>query len=196
MTGVEFREVMTGQITLGAADPWAGYRGSASVGVILNATVTIDSVKAFLADPRHPGVLTVDFVAPRWGEQIAGGTGQFGLFVPSGQARTTHMLYELPVVIDGRRYWLRGVKYVTVSGIWRMWSATTTLLTTVHAGDDNTGAVVGAGVLRLDLPGLFSMLGTMRGANGRWSNRVWAVARFLAFFAGGLFSTYVLRRPA
>ncbi len=196
MTGVEFREVMTGQVTFGAVDPWAGYRASASAGVILEARVTIDNITEFIADPHHPGVLTVDFVAPRWGEQIAGGTGQFGLFVPSDQDRTRHMVYELPVVIDGRRYWLRGVKHVTVSGIWRMWSATTTLLATVHAGADNTGPVVGAGVLRLDLPGLLSMLGTMSGANGRWPSRVWAVTRFLAFFAGGLFSTYVLRRPA
>lgn len=197
MSGVTFREVMTGQLTLGTADPRAGYQNPNSVGFVVDATIDIPDLTAFLDDPNHRGGLFADVEVPRWGEQFGSRVGgAFGLFTPTEHARTTHMVYELPVTIDGRPHWIVGVKQIRVEAIWRLWPATTTLYTTVHEGRDSSGAVVGAGIVRLNLSGVLAMLATMRGTRARWPVRGWNVLRFLTFFTTGLVSTYLLRRRA
>lgn len=196
MTGVAFDEVMAGQVTMGEKDPWTGYLGEGTVGMVLRATVEIDDIAAFVDDPDHAARLRTTVDAPRLGERFSSHAGLFGLFVPTDEARTTQMVYEWPVLIDGREHWVRGAKDVTVAAPWRMWPATTTLLTTVHDGSDSSGPVVAAGILRLGVPELLSMIGTMRGVGVGPLRRSWAVLRFLSFFCGGLVSTYVLRRRA
>ncbi|KAA0017062.1 hypothetical protein [Antrihabitans cavernicola] len=184
--GLRFREVMTGQVTMGEKDPWVGYRSPASAAVTFTARITIEDIGTFLADPDHAAALSADLDVPRLGGRIASRGGVFGVFTPTDDARTTHIRYELPITIDDRPHWLHGVKVVTVAAPWRLWPATTTLLTFIHEGVDDSGAIVGAGVLKMGAGKLIRSVTTLRGA----------VAQYLSFFAGGLISTYLLRRRA
>lgn len=198
--GVRFDEVMTGRLALGETDPRAGYRSPGAVGVVLRCRIRIADVDAFLDDPAHGAELLGDVDIPVLGGRFESEAGRFGLFVPSGSARLTHMVYESRVVIDGRPHWFHGHKEIRVAGPWRLWPATTTLLVTLHDGageSEDAGPVVGAGVLRLRPTDFLSLLGSLRATGGATARRRWAArGRFTVFFAGGLVSTYLLRRRA
>jgi hypothetical protein len=194
--GVRFREEMAGQLTTGETDPIAGYRGRGTGAITMYAAIEIADVPAFIADPGHNAELTAEIDIPRLGGRFTSGVGHFGLFVPTEDARVTNMVYELPVVIDGEDHLLRGVKPIRVAAPWRLWPATTTLLTTLHQGDSAEGKVVAAGALRLGMKELVAMVRTMEGTADWAVERWWRVAQFLGFFTGGLVSTYLLRRRA
>jgi hypothetical protein len=213
MSGLTFREVMTGQLSLREPDPRKGYRKPGSVGIAFRARVEIADIAAFLADPQHPGVLITNVEVPRWGAQLPDATGRFALFAPvaaqpgcesfrspgtpkrltaDDRSRGTQMIYETPVLINGEPHRLCGVKELRIAGPWRLWPATTTLFVEVRQGADGVGAVVGSGILRLSLSGFVAMLATMRGTGGPL--RQVAVVRFMVFFVRGLVATYLLRR--
>jgi hypothetical protein len=196
MGGVTFREVMTGQLTAGETDPRAAYSGHGTSGIRLMATINIADLRTFFEDPTHSASMVADLDMPRIGGRLTNVTGRFGLFVPTGDARSTQMLYELPLTIEGREHFLRGVKNIRVAAPWRMWPATTTLLTTLHEGDTDVGKVVAAGILRIRPLGVIGMLSTLRGIGEHAVGYAGPVVEFLTFFVGGLFSTYVLRRRA
>ena len=74
-------------------------------------------------------------------------SGVFGLFSPSGDPALTYMVYELSFAHGGHRWYLAGKKHVKLGSPLRLWGETTTLYTTLHQGEDATGAIAGAGVL-------------------------------------------------
>jgi hypothetical protein len=72
-----------------------------------------------------------------------------------------------------------------------MWKQTTTLYTTLHAGTDKSGPVVGAGVLSLGVMDLIRMLGTVHATNADSPTQAAAaIARFGQFFLGQLWDSY------
>ncbi|MFG1783113.1 hypothetical protein ACGFIU_11785 [Rhodococcus oryzae] len=196
VAGIRFGETMTGQITLGETDPRSGYRNPGAFGVVVRGTIHIEDLGAFLDDPRHEARLAGEVDIPSLGGRFESDSGRFGLFTPTEQARMTHMVYELGVDIGGVGHWFRGHKEIRVAGPWRLWPATTTLLVTLHEGD-REGPVVAAGMLRLRLTAFTALLGSLTVTGGVSMWRRWATSgRFTAFFAGGLISTYLLRRRA
>lgn len=194
--GVTFREVMSGQLMVGESDPSAGYRARGTAAIRVTATVTILDIDEFLRDPAHGAALSAELDVPRVAGPVQSTEGQFGLFVPTGDARTTHMRYELPLVVDGQPHLLQGIKTITPDAAWRLWHATTTLHTTLYDISESDVKIVAAGVLRLRPFGLLAMLKSMQGTGPRRSTRICSVAQFLSFFVGGLVSTYVLHRRA
>jgi hypothetical protein len=194
--GVTFREVMKGQLKLGETDPSTGYRGAGTAAITMTATVTIDDVRAFVRDPVHTAVLCADLDLPKIAGPTQSAAGRFGLFVPTADARTTQMRYELPLQVDGKPHLLRGIKTITPAGPWLLWRATTTLHATLHDVTDSDEQIVAAGILRLGPFGLLAMMRTMHGTGARPWVRTRSVAQFLGFFVGGLVSTYLLHRRA
>src|ERR1041384_4661958 len=53
--GIRFGETMRGQIALRCADPAEGYTDAAAFGAELHASVNIDNLDSFIADPLHRG---------------------------------------------------------------------------------------------------------------------------------------------
>jgi hypothetical protein len=191
--GITFREMMSGPFALGETDPAAGAeRGQRSgTKLTMHATVTVRDVQRFIADPKHAGELVGEVDFPAFGDGIPARRGVFNLFSPGGDPQLKHMVYELAFEHAGQRYYLAGKKEVRDDKGFDLLSDTTTLYTRLHQGDDASGPVVGAGVLRLAMKDFASLLATIRpiGASSAGDGTE-AVLRFAKFFAGQLIDTY------
>lgn len=193
-TGITFRETMAGGFTLGATDPRSGAAGSEVLA--MHATIHIDDIAGFVADPAHTADLTghIDF-APM-GVAIPAESGRFGLFTPSGDPALAYMVYELGFRYAGESWYLAGKKHVRCGAPWHLWGQTTTLYTTLHRGVDASAPIAGAGVLRLGVAELFKLLGTLHATEAAGTGpAAAAVWRFFRFFSGELLRSYVLQRP-
>ncbi len=194
--GLGFRETMAGGFALGASDAQDGARRGAATPLALHATIHIDDMAAFVADPQHAAGLTghIDF-AP-FGSALPGQSGRFGLFSPSDDPALTYMVYELGFRHAGQDYYLAGKKHVRLGGPWRLWGETTTLYSSLHAGTDASGPVVGAGVLRLGVRELLRLLRTVHASNAPTPRAgLGAIWQFFKFFSAELVRTYVRRAP-
>ena len=151
--GITFDETMLGAFALGTSEPEDGAEAGelAGTALVMNATVTIADLDAFIADPKHEGRLkgSIDF-APL-GTGLRADDGVFNLFSPSKSAGLKYMVYEMAFRHQGKARYLAGKKHVRDDPGFDLWSDTTTLFTTLHDGTDATAPVIGAGVLRLDM---------------------------------------------
>ena len=194
--GLAFRETMAGRFSLGATEPRAGAAAQGGAGLALHATIHIDDMAAFAADPRHLAGLTghIDF-AP-FGLAIPAESGVFGLFSPSDDPALSYMIYEVGFRHAGQAWYLAGKKHVRLGAPWTLWGQTTTLYTTLHQGEDDGGPVAGAGVLRLGVPQLLRLLGTVHARNAPDTRAgLRAVLGFFRFFVAELVRTYLRRAP-
>lgn len=190
--GVGYRLAMAGGFQLGATDPQAGERGGAATPLTLHATVHIDDLAAFIADPRHPAGLTgrIDF-GPLGLVALPAESGCFGLFGAgdrADQAAGASIAYELRFVHAGRSWCLVGKKQLRTGGPWRLWRDLGTLHTTLHQGVDASGEVVGAGVLQLDVADLLRLLRSLHASNAASARAgfgaVWRFVKFFTSWAG------------
>jgi cholesterol oxidase len=102
------------------------------------------------------------------------------------------MRYQMTLsAADGQHYWFEGVKHLHDDPGLDLWADVTTLYITVSRGAEPGGALVGRGVLRIHPTDLIKQLRTMRAVNAHSATeRLEAVARFGAHFAGALWSVY------
>jgi choline dehydrogenase-like flavoprotein len=195
--GITFTETMTGNFALGETEPKAGEAAGKKAGttLALHATIEIDDLDRFVADPSHSGHISghIDF-APL-GMNLPGDRGVFRLFSPTDQKGLSLMIYELAFSKEGQPYYLAGQKEVENDKKGAdLFSDTTTLLTRVHKGADAKAPVVGAGVLTLGLADLTKMTSTMRVLNAKNpGDYIKALATFIKFFMGNLWDTYGLK---
>jgi predicted acylesterase/phospholipase RssA len=192
-SGVMFNETMKGRFALGVTDPREVAEMPEGEGgtLAIHVTVHIDDIDRFVEDPSHKGVLTgrVDF--PPFITQHHASTGVFNLFCPSDDPRMTLMVYELGFRHEGRDYYLAGHKEVRDDPGIDVWKDTTTLFTTLHEGTDRTGPIVGAGVLRLGVNELASLVASMRPTNAPGlATKTSAIAKFGKLFLRELWTTY------
>lgn len=190
--GVSFRETMSGQFSLSMTD--AHFGASTATALAMHATIHINDITAFVADPQHRADLTghIDF-AP-FGFAIPAESGLFGLFVPSGDPALTYMVYELGFQNQGKPYYLAGKKNLHIGAPWKLWRETTTLYTTLHEGSDASGQVIGTGVLRLGATELLRLLLTVHATNvPTFTRAIYSICIFFRFFSVHLLRTYVLQ---
>jgi predicted acylesterase/phospholipase RssA len=195
--GISFRETMSGAFALGETDPQAGAAKGVADGTRLSmhASIAIQDIHAFVADPQHRGGINGHIDFPAFGENIPAYGGVFQLFSPSGEAKLKWMVYELAFKHQGKPYYLAGKKNVRAESIFRMWADTTTLFTQLHAGVDSSGPVVGAGVLTLGVGDLIKLMSTFHATGTDSSSaRLRAVASFVGFFLKELWRSYILKR--
>ena len=191
--GITFREQMSGPFALGASDPRAGETDAKRTGTTLtmHATVTVHDVDRFVSDPQHAGDLAGEIDFAPFGNGISSQRGVFKLFSPSDEPRMRYMVYELGFRHGGDDYYLAGKKEVRDDPGFDMLSDTTTLYTRLYKGNDATGEVVGAGVLRLDMGDFAKLLTTIRPVGAKsMLEGAQAVERFGRFFAGQLIESY------
>lgn len=194
--GLSFRETMAGGFTLGIPDLQDKHvRTNASASLAMHATIHIEDMATFVADPQHRADLTghIDF-AP-FGMAIPAESGVFGLFSPSHDPKLVYMIYELAFQHTNQAYYLAGKKQVRIGAPWKLWRETTTLYTKLHKGRDASGPVVGTGVLRLGVADLLRLLRTVHATNAPTAKHaLTAVWRFFRFFSVELIRIYFLRR--
>ena len=162
--------------------------------------MTTDDLDATLSDERHPlklaGMVTAPVLSSR---PLVVTRGELRLMTreharPGGQ----RMEYLLNLLSEaGEAYYLEGYKDLFDDPGPDLWKDTTTLLVSLHKGQDATAPCIGRGFLRLTAEEFARQLTTLRVLNARDSGqRLEALARFGSFFFGALYDTYVRRMAA
>jgi predicted acylesterase/phospholipase RssA len=191
--GMTFRETMAGGFTLGETDPSAGSEKGKLAGHILamHATITIQDLNRFIADPTHLGQINGSIDFDPFGQNIPAKAGVFNLFSPTEQPGLKLMVYEMAFLSNGQDYYVAGKKEVRNDSDMEMWKETTTLFTQLHEGTDKTGRVVGAGILTLGPLDLMKMVSTMHALNAASPvEGTKATMTFGRFFLGQLWESY------
>lgn len=192
--GITFRETMAGGFTLGESDPATGSDKGKLAGKILSmhATISIQDLDRFIADPDHLGQINGSIDFAEFGQNIPAKSGVFNLFSPGGQPGLRLMVYEMAFAANGQDYYLAGKKEVRDDSLFKLWHETTTLLTQLHQGVDKTGPVVGAGILTLGPLDLMQMVSGMHVLNAASTAEGFAaMTKFGRFFLGKLWDSYV-----
>jgi hypothetical protein len=202
MTGLRFRETMTGRIALRALDPVDGYERVDGFAAISRIMIDIADVAAFVAAADHESQMRAEVVIPVLGGRFVTTDGRFVCFRPGMGPHgkpVQQMIYTARLVNDDRTYDMSARKVLEPKGlrIWRVWRDTTTLLVTLHdvtpdADKDGFRPRHLAGVISLTLPAFVRQLTTMHpyGEGGWWKRRR-AVIAYMAFFVKGLFRIYL-----
>jgi predicted patatin/cPLA2 family phospholipase len=191
--GLNFCETMSGPFSLGTSDPHDGAQKGEAAGTSLaiHCNIAINDLHRFLSDPNHLAGMTghIDFTP--FGENIPVDWGTFNLFSPAEDPKLKLMVYQLAFVHHGKSYFLEGKKEVRDDPGLDLWTDTTTLYTQLHEGDDQTGPVVGAGILHIGASGLIKLISTMHPTNASSiKEKSEALLKFGRFFLGELWETY------
>lgn len=199
MTGLRFRETMTGRLAARCDDPVRGYRAAHAVSTAMHVEVDIVDVDEFVAAERHVALMRAEFVIPVLGGRFVSDDGAFTCFQrgedPAGRP-IQQLLYTATLMNDDRVYEMSARKMLQPRGF-RVWRDTTTLYVRfddVTADADTERPRHHAGIVRITPGAFLAQLTTMHphGSDEAWS-RLRALLRYLGFFAGGLVRTYVLR---
>ena len=193
VTGIAFSETMSGGVRLGESDFRSGEHKARQAGDILamHARVDIPDLERFIHDPEHAGALAGSIDYPPFGNAIPSHNGRFNLFSPTGRPDSKLMIYEMGFVLHGEPCYLAGRKVVLDDPGLDMWSDTTTLYTRLHRGEDDSGEIIGAGILTLGLSELMSLLASMEVTGGDGvKDKALTLARFGHFFLGQLWDSY------
>ena len=185
MSGLTFRETMSGPVALGPADPEAGAADPNAKNLAIHCEISIDDVDRFVDDREHTGSITGSVEYEALGGELPVTKGIFNLFSPGGPSERL-MQYRLAFEHDGKPYFLDGAKHVHDDPGFDVWKDTTTLHTVLHEGSDASGPVVGAGILSLGVEALARMMSTMRPVDGG----IEPLAKFGKVFLGSLWEEY------
>ena len=194
--GVRFTERMTGPFSTRVTDDFesaatAGRQDDSRLTFVL--TVIADDLDLLLEDPSHRGRLVGTVEAPALAEgALTVRNGDFGLFVedpddPDGR----RMTYRMDLAsADGGAFHFDGFKRIRDDRGFDQWADTTTLFVTVSR-DDESGPVVGRGILRIRPQDFMKQMTTMdvSGAPGR-RGELAAMGRFGSYFTGSLRDVY------
>ncbi|MDG2239710.1 MAG: GMC oxidoreductase [Longimicrobiales bacterium] len=195
--GVQFTEAMRGFFSLGSDLDFAeaAEQGKESDSPLeFTLTVNSDDLYDMLRRPDHSASLYGSVSVPALStEPFSVTKGTFHLLtVDPDEVRTRRMTYKMPMEHpDGRTFFLHGFKRIHDDRGFDVWSDTTTLFVSVHEGEDESGPVVGRGVLRIKTKDFSKQLRTFKITNaGGIARRLKAMADFGKFFAGALYDTY------
>lgn len=197
---LSFTETLRGFFSFGTAQDYEtaerdGREACTSAAITL--TITTPALDSFLIDKRHTasaqGIVKVAGLTGSEGAAVRNGV--FNLFVAGrdGDCYRRRMLYHLPFRgADGKDYVLDGFKDIRDHGGFDVWSATTTLYTSVRAAD---GTVAARGIIRTLLPDFLKQLATFRisGTDSVWVKTT-GMARFFRLFLGTLYDVFA--RPS
>jgi len=185
--GLTFRETLSGGFSLGVTDPGAGEKKGMGTVLTLDAAIHIHDVPAFLSDPNHAADLYGHLSFPPWGENLPAERGVFNLFLTSGRPAAKVMVCELGFEHDGRHYFLAGRTEVKQGSAFALWRETTSLFARLHEGTDQTGPVVGAGILHIGISEIAQVISSMHVTHAESASaRTKALADFGRFFLGEL----------
>jgi len=185
VSGLTFKETMSGPVALGASDPEAGAADPSAAKLAVHCEIAIDDIDRFVDDRDHTGSITGSVEYEPFGGTLPVTSGIFNLFSP-GEPNERLMQYRLAFEHDGKPYFLDGRKHVHDDPGFDVWKDTTTLYTVLHEGSDDSGPVVGAGILGLGVEALTKMMSTMRSTD----DGLEPLVKFGKVFLGSLWETY------
>lgn len=196
--GIQFTETMRGHFCL---DPALDYAAAEKFGRDNNhpfeftLSVVSDDLETLLDTDAHSAVLLGTINAPLLSPQpLSALGGEFQLFVRDPETvGLRRMVYRVPLTAQtGERYFLYGYKLAQDQRGFDMWSDTTTLYISVHAGGDEHAPVLGRGILHIEPADFAKQMTTMRARNAEnAAQQLTAITRFGRFFAGAIAETYI-----
>ncbi|MFN0214953.1 MAG: GMC family oxidoreductase N-terminal domain-containing protein [Saprospiraceae bacterium] len=195
--GIEFTETMKGFFsTSEKSDFQRGFDAGKSANSPFEFTLTIQSedVDRLINEPDHKAYLAGTVIAPALSSTpLVAHKGIFNLFVDHKEEfNTKRMIYLMPLMTsDGADYYCEGFKEINADHGPRIWSETSTLYITLFAGKDNTGELLGKGILHIEPSDFLKQMTTMK-VTGSSSllQSLQVQLKFGKFFAGTLFDTY------
>jgi cholesterol oxidase len=195
--GLQFTEKMAGYFSTADVSDYApaAARGKADNSPMdFLLTIVTDDVDGMIADPEHAAKIYGTVNAPALSsDPLTVSEGTFNLFnINTDEANTRNMKYRMRLgTTDGRTFYFDGFKTVTHASLLQVWPATSTLYVTVRLGPDESGPVVGKGILHIRPTDFARQMTTMEIRNARSaSERAVSLAKFGKLFAGVLWETY------
>jgi len=195
--GVKFTEAMEGFFSNKVKDDFeVGAKRGKEDGSLFRFIVTIESddVETMMKNPDHKARLFGTVTAPALSsEALTATAGEFYLFVKDPNLPDTKLMrYKMRLMSEeGKVYYFDGRKIVHNDRGFDIWADTTTLYITVYEGGNESGPVVGKGILKILPKDLQQQMRTMQATNAdSMQHRLATLTRFGRFFAGELFDTY------
>jgi cholesterol oxidase len=198
MVGIRFTETMRGFFSTDVKDD--RYEDAERLGQQNNTpfaftlTITTPDIDAFTADSAHQATMTGTATAPSISsDPMQVSEGVFNLFVVDpARVDTRLMLYKMKLTTTaGRVLYFSGFKTVARDTVQQAWPDLSTLYITVRDGADESGPILGQGILHI-LPADFQKqmrsLETPGAAN--LADRARATAKFSQFFSSVVWRTY------
>ncbi|TQR88099.1 hypothetical protein D8S82_03300 [Mycobacterium hodleri] len=199
MTGVRFKETMTGRVALKSTDPVAGYAATSAFAMSMRASIETGNVAEFVGRAVPTARLRAEMVIPVVGGRFVSTHGTFELFRsgPGLDGKPARMMvYTAELVNDDRRIRMCATKYLQPS--WHPWGDSTTAhvtLTEISVRADGARPWCAAGLIKISPRNFLVQLTTMRGfgEGSTWKQRRRAVLTYADFFVRGLLKTYLQR---
>src|SRR6056297_637071 len=193
--GIAFREKMEGWFSLGTTSPDEGAQKGKeeNIKLSLHAAIYIHDLRDFMKNSTRSGMMAGHINFEPFDDYLPAKKGVFNLFVENEDhgPDTKWMIYEMEFEYKGKPYYLAGKKEIRDDPGFDLWEDTTTLKVQLHEGRDASGAVVGAGVLKLSKKELIKLLRSMHAiAADSSAERFNLIANFGAFFIGELWNSY------
>lgn len=198
MVGIRFTETMRGFFSTAIKDgryeeaERLGKQGNTPFDFTL--TITADDVDRFTSDSNHAATMTGTATAPSLSpDPMTVSDGLFNLFVVDpAHVDTRQMRYRMKLKTSaGRDLYFSGFKTVPRDTVNQAWPQLSTLYVTIRDGVDETGAIVGQGILHI-LPADFQKqmrtLDTPGAKN--LAERTAALAKFSRFFSSVVWRAY------
>jgi len=195
---VQFTEDMKGFATFGQCSYEDGFKQGKEAGTVLNFHLTIktDDVDTFVQDPAHEAGATGYVFCPELGGKCYVERGNFNLFVVTDDLNRRKMKYRLFFSDQNERaLTLSGFKDVHNDIGIDVWPDTSTLYTNIYAGhveeaDEAAAEIVASGILHILIADFAKQMTTIRSDGDSPTERLSAIGKFGAFFAGTLWEIY------
>lgn len=199
--GIRFTETMEGYFSTEVTDDFQkaydqGKAADSNFKFIL--TIQSEDMEDMIENDQHPARMVGSVTAPTLSTQPLTVTdGHFKLFVNhSDGSGTKRMEYSMKLTAEnGDTFYFYGYKKLQDdygSDMWNdMWSDTTTLRISVWKGKDDTGELLGIGILKISPEDFMKQLGTLEVIRARsLGDALKAMAKFAAFFTRELYKMY------
>lgn len=196
--GIQFTETMRGyfskEITNGNFQE--AYDRGKQNNDIFEFTLTIQSedVYATIQSADHSATIIGTVTAPALSSKpLNVSNGTFQLFVNDPESVNTKLMKYIMQLEseEGEQYFFKGHKTVHHDAGLDEWSDTSTLFITVYKGTDDTGEIIGQGILHILLADFAKQMKTMKAINASSTEEALkALAAFGAYFSKSLFQVY------
>lgn len=196
--GIQFTETMRGYCSTEETTDFEkanelGRQNNSSFEFTL--TIISDNLENMLSSEQHEAGMVGTVKAPALSDKpLTVSEGKFNLFIVDAlDADTMKMNYSMKLhSIDGKAYYFNGFKKIYDNKGFDVWSDTSTLYITVYEGADNSGPVIGKGILKIMPKDFAKQITTLKALNA--SNKLEgakALKGFGAFFTRSLYDKYV-----
>lgn len=193
---LEFTEEMSGFVGAGSTQYGSGEAAGRANNerMLAHFTVKVDDVDTFVVSPQHQAALEGYVESPIVGGRANVESGTFNLLVSNQFPNRKEMKYRCYCRrANGTTFTFSGFKRVEDDQ--DIWTATTTLLTSVYEGEvapgaENNAVVIGRGIIRIGFFDFLQQLTTFRVKGPDLAARMQALTRFGGLFLGKLWDVY------